>query len=223
MASSANSRQYPDGMYFSESSVIASGLSRAMLLEGIAYTYHILDMIDVTLISGGAFRLSQMMELANLSTFVGNLLAAGIANSSEKVFKRNGPHKYPDLLAQTQEAKDVEIKVALEENRPKGHLAKPGYYVTCRYILGDIDGGFTVGRRGDVVWIWELRCGYLDIDDFTSSNTPGDSGKTAVVNKEGMEKLKVVYCDLERLPFKPTGKNIRDYRARYSTESKLFE
>lgn len=122
----------------------------------------------------------------------------------------------PDLLAQTVSAKDVEIKVALENNKPKGHLAKPGYYLTCRYILGGSDGTYIFNQRGYVVWIWELRCGRLDESHFSKSDTEGDSGKTAVVNKNGMDILKVVYCDLDRLPFSPQGTLIKDYRSRYS-------
>lgn len=207
----------PTGQYFDRQILFDVGLTAEILSQGIAYTYHILDLIDKTLLERGAFRLSQMMELANLSTFVGNLLATGIANASHGVFCKNRPHKYPDLLAQVSGAKSVEIKVALEDNKPKGHLAKPGYYVTCRYVLGMENGDFTLTQRGDVVWIWELRCGQLDETDFNSSNTPGDSGKTAIVNKNGMRKLEVVYCDLERLPFSPRGRLIRDYRNQYST------
>lgn len=199
------------------------GLSVDMLRDGIAYTYHILDIIDGTLIASGSYRLSQMMELANLSTFIGNLLGAGLANASNGIFKRNGPHKYPDLLSMTSFTHNVEIKVALEDNKPKGHLAKPGYYLICRYILGDETGYLSLGKRGEVVWIWEIRFGLLDEDDFTKSNTEGDSGKTAVVNKAGMGKLKVVYCDLNALPFSSKGKVIRDYRALYTTHSDMIE
>lgn len=211
------------GTYFERQILPDIGLTTAMLEEGIAYTYHILDIIDKTLIERGAFRLSQMMELANLSTFIGNLLGAGIANASHGAFRRNGPHKYPDLLAQTTGAKDIEIKVALMDNKPKGHLAKPGYYITCRYVLGDADGNFTLMQRGDVVWIWELRCGKLEESDFNRSNTEGDSGKTAVVNKSGMTKLEVVYCDIGRLPFSPRGSLTRNYLEHYSNRSKVVK
>jgi len=153
-----------------------------------------------------------MMELANLSTFIGNLLGAGIANASQGRFRRNGPHKYPDLLAQTSNSRDVEIKVA-----------KSGYYITCRYVLGSANGEFLFGHRGDVVWIWELRCGRLEQGDFNTSNTEGDSGKTAVVNKNGMIKLEIAYLDMVFLPFSPRGRVFRDYQAIYSTRLDLFE
>lgn len=199
------------------------GLSSEILRNGIEYTYHILDVIDNTLIASGSFRLSQMMELANLSTFVGNLLGAGIANASNEIFMRNGPHKYPDLLCTTSSTYNIEIKVALEDNKPKGHLAKPGYYLVCRYILGNELGPLPLGQRGDVVWIWELRFGLLNESDFNKSNTEGDSGKTAVVNRVGMQKLKVVYYDLNSAPFSPKGKVIREYRALYTTNSDVAE
>lgn len=213
------------GTSFERKALADIGLTSWMITQGILYTYRILDIVDNTLIERDAFRLSQMMELANLSTFVGNLLGAGIANASKGVFKRNGPHKYPDLLAQTSDSKNVEIKVALEDNKPKGHLAKPGYYITCRYILGDRDGSFLLGskNRGDVVWIWELRCGHLEEMDFNTSNTEGDSGKTAVVNKSGMTKLEIIYLDMALLPFSPRGRVFRDYQAIYSPRLDLPE
>jgi hypothetical protein len=111
------------------------GLTQQALTEGILYTHSILDIIDKTLLDSDAFRLSSMMELANLSTFIGNLLGSGIAKASNGAFRKNRPHKYPDLLSSESTDKNVEIKVALEKNKPKGHLAKSGYYLTCRYVL----------------------------------------------------------------------------------------
>ena len=192
------------------------GLSLDMVRGGIDYSYHILDMIDKTLIENSAFRLSQMMELANLSTFIGNLFASGIANASNGVLERNGPHKYPDLLSKNDLTPDVEVKIALENNRPKGHLAKPGYYLTCRYVLGSDQGDVNVHRRGDVVWLWEVRFGLLGESDFNKSSTEGDSGKTAVVNREGMRKLAIVYCDLDRMPFPSKSRLAQEYRALYT-------
>ena len=39
------------------------------------------------------------------------------------------------------------------------------------------------------------------IEHFNLSNTTGDSGKTAVVNKDGMEALKIVYLNLAIAPY----------------------
>jgi len=203
------------------------GLTANMLVGGVAHAHGILDMIDTKLVSESGERLSSMIELANLSSVVGNLLGAGIAKASDGLFKRNGPHKYPDLLAQKPPAKDVEIKVALETNKPKGHLAKAGYYVTCRYVLCDEAGAYTHGkdRRGSVVWIWEIRCGYLETKHLNLSNTAGDSGKTAVLNTEGLAALQVVYCDLTMCPFSLRSKLRRHYTETYgrlSSSEKLF-
>lgn len=189
-----------------------SGLTLKMLEEGLASTYSTLDAIDETLIAMGNPRISSIVELANLSSMLGNLLASGIAKASGGLFLKNGPHKYPDLLANSPSAVDIEIKIALEGNKPKGHLAKPGFYLTCRYVLCDETGCFKRGveNRGVTVWIWELRAGWLAQEHFNLSNTPGDSGKTAVVNAPGMQSLKVVYCDLEMFPGSQVG---RVYRA----------
>jgi len=117
-----------------------AGITIDMIAAGVAYTYEILDAIDEKLLASGAFRLAKLIELANLSSVIGNLLGSGIARASEGVFQRNGPHKYPDLLAEQPNAQDIEIKMALEDNKPKGHLAKPGYYLICRYVLCDDSG-----------------------------------------------------------------------------------
>ena len=60
--------------------------------------------------------------------------------------------------------------------------------------------------------IWELRTGYLRAVHFNVSNTEGDSGKTAVVNALGMERLKVVYVDLALYPGTQRGALYRSYR-----------
>jgi hypothetical protein len=103
----------------------------------------------------------------------------------------------------------------LEGNNPKGHLAKEGWHLTARYVLCGPDGCFTSGKenRGVQLSIWELRFGYLkELEHFNLSNTPGDSGKTAVVNATGMKELVPVFCDFDRCPFSPRG---RTYRALY--------
>jgi transcriptional regulator with XRE-family HTH domain len=199
--------------FINESILIESGLTAEMIRSGIGYSYTILDAIDDTLLSGNAPRLARIVELANLSSMLGNLLGAGIAKASAGIFERNGPHKFPDLLAQESAAQDVEIKVALETNKPKGHLAKPGYYLTCRYVLCNADGKLIRGddNRGEVVYIWEARFGYLDVTHFNISNTTGDSGKTAVINAAGMSRLNVVYCDLELSPYSPGSKSYKAY------------
>lgn len=118
------------------------GLDHLMIRMAIDDTYDLLDKIDRTLLNAGVFPLSQTVELANLSSMIGNIFAAALAHRSDGALVRNGPHKYPDLLAtgSKSDVPDIEIKMALENNKPKGHLAKPGQYLTCRYILCDAHG-----------------------------------------------------------------------------------
>lgn len=193
---------------FCNLSGLAAGLNSEVLSGGASYAHEILDSIDAMLIERASPRVSELVELANFSSIVGNLLATGIVRSSNGAFKRAGPHKYQDLRAtdSASDTENIEIKVALEKNRPKGHLAKEGYYLTCRYVLGDEDGGYDRTQRGDVAWIWELRFGYLEEKHFKVSNTEGDSGKTAPVTKEGMSRLTVVYFDSDRCPYAQVGR-----------------
>ena len=178
------------------------GLSKHMVASGVSFVHRILDALDGTLVANGEDRLSQMLELANLSAIVGNLLRTGIATSSNGRFIANGPHKYPDLLSTEPLVGDLEIKVALESNKPKGHLVKPGPHMICRYVLGDQNGTYRPGKldRGKVVWIWEIRVGHLEEHHFSVSNTAGDSGKTAVINAEGFSQLHLVFCSLPHFP-----------------------
>ena len=183
------------------------GLSPAIIRGTLQYTHEVLDRIDNTLIEAGGDRLASLIELANLSAIVGNLLRSGVSKASDGAFKANKPHTFPDLLAVSPGARDIEIKVALESNKPKGHLIKPGPHLIARYVLADGKGQYTRGKatRGDVAWIWEVRVGLLEESHFNCSNTPGDSGKTAVINAEGMTTLAPVFIDLTKCPYAPTG------------------
>lgn len=119
----------------------------------------------------------------------------------------NRPHTYPDLLGVGDGCSDVEIKVALEKNNPKGHLVKPGPHLTVRYVLASASGAFTPDERGDVAWVWDVRVGFLEEEHFNFSNTTGDSGKTAVINAAGMAALSPVYFDLSRCPYTERSKH----------------
>jgi hypothetical protein len=180
------------------------GLTAKIVGDAVDYVHNILDSIDSQLMTAADTRLSQLVELANLSAIIGNLFRSGICNSSEGIFLPNAPHTYPDILANKDfvDACDVEIKVALENNKPKGHLVKPGPHITVRYVLADERGQYTRGKenRGPVPYIWEVRIGELEEGHFNFSNTEGDSGKTAVINAAGMNALKVVYFDRARCP-----------------------
>lgn len=191
------------GAFVNQAALETVDLSAEMLCAAIDHTYNLLDRIDDTLSTVGADALSMTVELANLSSMIGNIFAAAIAAHSNGLLKRNGPHKYPDLLPTgLGNIPPIEIKVALEQNKPKGHLAKAGWYITARYVLcdGTEPHLYTKGVRGPTVFIWELRLGQLADEHFNLSNTPGDSGKTAVVNGSGMQALKVIYVDLQRAP-----------------------
>lgn len=188
----------------------STGLTPSIIAQACDYVHDTIETIDRTLLGVGADRLSNMVELANLSSMIGNLFGAGIARFSDGALKRNRPHAYPDLLALKAGLQNVEIKVSLETNNPKGHLPKAGYYLTCRYVLVEVDGSYVLpairkktveNERGVIPVVWEVRFGWLDLEHFNISNTEGDSGKTAVVNKEGMARLTVVYCDLSVMPY----------------------
>jgi len=185
------------------------GLTPEIIAGAIDDTHSLLDALDSTLTEKGEMRMAELLELANFSAIVGNLFRSGVAKHSEGVYKANGPHKYPDLLSNSSEHGDIEIKVALEKNKPKGHLVKPGPHIAVRYVLAAPDGSYSTSTRGSVPWIWEVRVGQIEKHHFNVSNTAGDSGKTATINKEGMEALKVVYCDLERCPYPPRGPNYK--------------
>jgi transcriptional regulator with XRE-family HTH domain len=179
-----------------------TGLSASALSDAIHACYHTLDMIDGQLVSRGSPPIGKLVELANLSSMVGNLVGGAIAEYSGGLYERNKPHHYPDLLPLNASAKNLELKMALETNRPKGHLPKPGHYITFRYVLGDKLGNYTRGKeaRGDTVWIWEVKVGTVQEADFDISNTAGDSGKTAVIKSAVFNSMKLVYFDKRYCP-----------------------
>jgi DNA-binding XRE family transcriptional regulator len=126
-AQQAAQTRVPVASGFINGSVLeAAGLTAEMVQGGIAYSYRILDAIDQTLLSSNTTRIAKMVELANLSSMLGNI-----------------------------------------------------------------------------------------------SNTAGDSGKTAVINAEGMRSLTVVYCDLDRSPYSRMSRSYREYEKMFA--SKLSE
>jgi hypothetical protein len=134
---------------------------------------------------------------------IGNLLGAGLANASNGLYVRNRSHAYPDLMPQDEKYADLEIKVALEKNKPKGHLPKAGNYITFRYVLCNDSGVHTKGKnnRGTRVFIWEIKVGRITEADFDISNTAGDSGKTAVIKTAVFNAMDLVYFDPDLLPY----------------------
>lgn len=183
-----------------------TGLAPEALIESISNCYGILDTIDSELTVHGSVPIAKLVELANLSSMMGNIVGGALADASNGLYKRNKPHHYPDLIPQQSSARDLELKVALETNKPKGHLPKAGNYVTFRYVLGDKDGTFNRGKeqRGDTIWIWEVRIGHITIEDFDISNTDGDSGKTAVIKTLAFKNMNLVYFDPKYCPYRMT-------------------
>jgi len=204
-------RRKISGHFINEDILREGGLTFEILQKSISYTHDILDDIDEKLLNVGIGRMSQLVELANLSSMIGNILGEGIEKFSNGKLERNGPHKFPDLLAMDKDCEDIEIKIALEKNKPKGHLAKVGYYLTFRYVLVDEKNGYEYNQRGNIPEIWEARFGYLRESHFNLSNTVGDSGKTAVINKEGMDTLKVVYFKKESCPYSEKSPTYKKY------------
>ena len=199
------------------------GLSHNQIAAAILGTYRLLDRIDATLTADGVDPLCQVVELANLSSMIGNILGAELAKASNGLYVRNGPHKFPDLLPSHPHAVEsgIKIKMALNRNNPKGHLAKEGHYITCRYLLVDRDGNSCVDKidrpKAHRAIFWELRTGFLKEHHFNISNTAGDSGKTAVINASGLEELQVVYVDLEMVPGTRRGTRFRSYQALFDS------
>jgi transcriptional regulator with XRE-family HTH domain len=178
----------------------STGLSGDVIAAALDDTYHTLDMLDRQLVENGVAPFARLVEYNNLSSMLGNIVGGAIARHSGGLYERSGAHKYQDLRS-TADGEHVEIKIALENNKPKGHLSKEGYYLTFRYVLANRDGSYARGERGEVVCVWEVRFGYLYDHDFDESNTPGDSGKTAVVKTEILKAMERVYFDPDYFPY----------------------
>ncbi|CAI0821531.1 hypothetical protein JEQ04_06540 [Serratia plymuthica] len=180
-----------------------TGLTGECIIRTINGCYRTLDNIDHQMIAQGIDPIAKLVELANLSSMVGNIVGAGLAVNSDGLYIRNRPHAFPDLMPTSNAGVDLELKMALETNRPKGHLPKAGTYITFRYVLGDASGNYQKGKdyRGDTVWIWEVKVGYMNETDFSCSNTDGDSGKTAVIKSGVHNSMALVYYAPEFLPY----------------------
>lgn len=187
-----------------ELSIKNAVLGKTVVLESMEDCYKTLKALDRELLASTGDSFSELVELANLSSMIGNILGASIMKRSEGKFLRNKPNAYPDLLNKSKGKEGIEIKIALENNSPKGHHAKAGNYITFRYVLVNADGTFTPGveNRGKVVKFWEVRAGYLTEDDFNLSNTSGDSGKTATIKSSSLQKMGLVFFDEKYSPKK---------------------
>lgn len=197
-------RRLDGGVSHNEDRLMAlTGLDTSAIRSAVEYTYDTLDLIDAELVARGSEPISGLVELANLSSMIGNLVGAGIAEASRGLYKRNRPHAFPDLVPQRSDLPDLEVKTALESNSPKGHLPKAGVYLTFRYALGGPNGEYVRGKdgRGRTAWVWEVRVGRLEEEDFSLSNTAGDSGKTAVIRTASFKAMPVVLFDRRFYPY----------------------
>ena len=180
-----------------------TGISHDCMIKTIENCYRTLDTIDFELATHGSPPMAKLVELANISSMVGNILGGGLAEFSNGLYVRNKPHTYPDLLPVPPNRLNIEVKIALDTNKPKGHLPKAGTYITFRYVLATKDGKFLRGKvnRGDTVYLWEGRVGMLSESDFSVSNTEGDSGKTAVITTKALDGMRVFYYVPHLLPY----------------------
>ncbi len=184
-----------------------TGLAHDAIRGAIEDCYQTLDLIDAELAKRESPLVSELVELANLSSMIGNLLAAGLVEHSAGAYARNTPHTYPDLLSRRAGFGGIEVKTALERNKPKANLPKPGIHLTFRYVLCDNEGRFKRGKenRGKTAHIWEVKVANLRTTDYDLSNTEGDSGKTAVIKTKVHHAMTLLYFDPRLLPYAQGG------------------
>ena len=126
---------------------LGKGVTYKRIKAAVGYVHDTLDTLDEQLQQKGLPKMTELVELTNLSSIIGNIFASGYVAVSKGAFSRAGPHKYQDLRTTglEPEAVNVEVKIALEKNNPKGHLAKSGNYITCRYVLTTEKRSYTFG------------------------------------------------------------------------------
>lgn len=168
----------------------------------ISHLYSTLDTIDGNLSENGSDKFSLLVEKANLSSVIGNILGAGVVKYSNNRYYRNEPNTYPDLLPVNNDDVGIEIKTAIGRNAPKGHHVKAGNYLVFRYSLTDTNGILSDRADKDTVTVWEVKLGYLEEVDFTYSDTRFDSGKTATIKLSSLDKLPLLYFDQMACPYK---------------------
>lgn len=175
----------------------------------VMHCYNTLDIIDRNLTAARTQKISFLIEHANLSSIVGNLLGTGYVLNSHGLYSRNKPHTYPDLVSSNLNCPGIEIKTSIRKNPPKGHQPKPGYYLTYRYCLTNENGEICTkeGDIADTVTIWEIKFGYLEAQDFSCSNTLADSGKTASIKISSLNQMKLLYLDTAVMPYKHSSNN----------------
>lgn len=178
-------------------------INGSAILMGVEQVYENLDTIDFALNSQGLEPLAdQFDEYAALSTVIGEFFASGVAEASDGQYEVNAGD-FPDLISKEpgDDIPGIEVKMAMETNQPKGHLPKPGMYVVVRYVLAERDKSYERGQREDTAWIWEVRMGEMEEEQFNKSDTEGDSGKTATFSAEALWNFDCVYLDPDLIPY----------------------
>jgi len=173
------------------------------ILMGVEQAYENLDTIDFALQRRGLEPLAEQFdEYAALSTVIGEFFASGVSEASDGLYEVNAGD-FPDLISTGAQSgvPGIEVKMAMETNQPKGHLPKPGMYVVVRYVLAERDKSYVRGEREDTAWIWEVRMGEMNEEQFNKSDTEGDSGKTATFSAAALWDFDCVYLDPELLPY----------------------
>ncbi|KAA9408817.1 XRE family transcriptional regulator [Haloarcula hispanica] len=173
------------------------------ILNGVEEIYENLDTIDFALRRRGLDPLAEQFdEYAALSTVIGEFFASGVAGASDGLYRVNAGN-FPDLISSGKQSgvPGIEVKMAMEDNQPKGHIAKPGMYVVVRYVLGGRDRSYERGERKDTPWVWEVRMGEMEEEQFNESDTEGDSGKTATFTADALWDFDCLYLDPELIPY----------------------
>ena len=176
----------------------ATELTSAMVASSMEFAYRRLDLIDTQMRGAGSRPLGRLLDPADLTATLADLLSAGIARASNSRYAQDGREHAPDLLPLHQGLPELELKVALETTLPARGARGAGLYLIFRYVLTERDGTFQRGKdsRGDTVTVWEVRFGELHDEDFRS----GPRG-SARLTRDALERLELVYYDPALLPY----------------------
>ena len=88
-----------------------TGISVSMITSAVEAAYGTLDFIDEPLIDAGYEPLARLIEYANLSSVLGNLLADRLVKSTSGAYTRSGPHKFLDLRSTNDAYPDIELSL----------------------------------------------------------------------------------------------------------------
>lgn len=173
-------------------------LTPAMVAGAIDFAYRRLDLIDTQMRGAGSRPLGKLVETADLTITLADLLSAGIARVSNNRYVQSGRDQAPDLLPLHQGLSELGLKAALETALPPRGALGGGFYLVFRYVLTEQDGSFSRGKdaRGDTVTVWEARFGELAEKDFKS----GPRG-SARLTRDALEGMELVYFDPALLPY----------------------